>query len=108
MKEKFDKVFNEIKNLTQKLAECWPGLSVYLYGSRARGDYSEDSDWDLLIVKDDSVYCDDDFEKLAFPFAKIGWTYGEQITPLLYTKSEWESQRFTAFYHNVKSEGILL
>lgn len=106
--EKNDKILVEIKELTQKLAKKWPGLSVYLYGSRARGDYSEGSDWDLLIVNDDSVSSFDDFEKLAFPFAEIGWIYGEQITPLLYTKSEWEAQRFTTFYHNVKSEGILL
>ncbi len=28
---------------------------VILFGSRARGDYREDSDWDVLIVVDDST-----------------------------------------------------
>lgn len=101
-------ILNEIKIMTRKLSQKCPGLAVYLYGSRARGDYSADSDWDLLILKDDSASSYDDFEKFAFPFAEIGWHYGEQITPLLYTRSEWESQRDTAFYHNVKSDAMLL
>lgn len=108
MIEKSNTVFIEIKKLAHKLTKRWPGLSVYLYGSRARGDYSEGSDWDLLIVNDSSISSFEDFEELAFPFAEIGWIYGEQITPLLYTKSEWESQCFTDFYNNVKTEGILL
>ncbi len=106
--DKSKRVLIEIKKMSRELSKGSPGLSVYLYGSRARGDNTEDSDWDLLIVNEDSVSSFDDFEKLAFPFAEIGWKYGEQITPLLYTKSEWESERFTAFYHNVISEGILL
>lgn len=101
-------ILSELKKLTRKLTKMYPGLTVYLYGSRARGDNSEDSDWDLLIVKDDSKPSNDDFEKYAFPFAEIGWTYGEQITPLLYTRSEWYAQRHTAFYDNVKSDAILL
>lgn len=106
--EKSKIILAEIKKLIHRLSKISPGLAVYLYGSRARGDFSEGSDWDLLILKDDSVSSYDDFDRLAFPFAEIGWIYGEQITPLLYSKSEWESQRYTSFYHNVKSEGILL
>lgn len=101
-------IFNELKKMTRKLTQTYPGLMVYLYGSRARGDNSNDSDWDLLIVKDGSKPLNDDFEKYAFPFAEIGWIYGEQITPLLYTRSEWDAQRYTAFYDNVTKDAILL
>lgn len=103
-----DPIFTELKELTQKLTYTYPGLTVYLYGSRARGDYSDDSDWDLLIIKEDTQSSNDDFEKYAFPFAEIGWRYGEQITPLLYTKMEWDAQCDTAFFNNINSEAILL
>ncbi len=82
--------------------------SVYLYGSRARGNASENSDWDLLIVTDDSISTKDSFERFAFPFAEIGWKYGAQITPLLYSKSEWEAESGTSFHQNVESEAILI
>lgn len=32
----------------------------------------------------------------------------EQITPLLYTRSEWDAERNTAFYLNVQKDAILL
>lgn len=101
-------ILSELKKMARKLTQTYPGLMVYLYGSRARGDNSNDSDWDLLIVKEDATPSNDDFEKYAFPFAEIGWFYGEQITPLLYTRSEWYAQRHTTFYNNVNKDAILL
>ena len=29
--------------------------SVYLFGSRARGDFNEDSDWDFFVVTDKEI-----------------------------------------------------
>ena len=43
-------VFNRLKETLQKLLP--PGSHAYLYGSRARGDAGEDSDWDILILLD--------------------------------------------------------
>lgn len=42
-----------IDNIRQVAACVLPkGSRLYLYGSRARGDYHEDSDWDLLLLLD--------------------------------------------------------
>ncbi len=100
-------IIGEIKRLASRLFGNRSG-AVYLYGSRARGEALDDSDWDLLIITDDAISTSDDFERYAFPFAEIGWRLGEQITPLLYTRSQWEAQRDTAFYRNVVTDRILL
>lgn len=84
------------------------GGSVYLYGSQARGDENIHSDWDILVITDDSHSSSDDFARYAFPYAELGWKFGEQITPLHYTRSQWEAQRGTPFYINVNTEAILL
>lgn len=102
-----NRILGEIRRLAHKLFANLPA-SVYLYGSRARGDAGANSDWDILIVTDDSVDQKDAFEKLAFPFTEIGWKLGEQITPLLYTQSEWNAERNTAFYLNVQNDAIPL
>lgn len=102
-----NKVLTELKRLAHQLFANLQG-SVYLYGSRARGEACQNSDWDILIVADDSVDKKDAFEKLAYPFTEIGWKLGEQITPLLYTQSEWAAERNTAFYLNVQNDAILL
>lgn len=102
-----NRILGEIKRLAHKLFANLPA-SVYLYGSRARGDAGCNSDWDILIVTDDSISGHDAFEKFAYPFTEIGWRLGEQITPILYTRSEWNAERDTAFYLNVQSDAILL
>jgi predicted nucleotidyltransferase len=48
------------KHIKQIILETLSSLSVsvsnvILFGSRARKDFKEDSDWDLLIVIDDTV-----------------------------------------------------
>lgn len=100
-------IIKEISRLAGQMFSTGTG-TVYLYGSQARGDSSPRSDWDILIVTDDSIATDDDFRYFAFPFAEIGWRYGEQITPLHYTKSQWDAEKDTAFYSNVLADAIKL
>lgn len=101
------RILGEITRLAHQLFANLPA-SVYLYGSRARGDADVNSDWDILIVTDDSMSTHDAFEKFAYPFTEIGWRLGEQITPLLYTRSEWDAEQDTTFYLNVQNDSILL
>lgn len=101
------KILSEIKRLAHSLFANLPA-SAYLYGSHARGNAGANSDWDILIVTDDSLSTENAFEKFAYPFTEIGWRLGEQITPLLYTRSEWEAERETAFYLNVQNDSIPL
>lgn len=102
-----NKILSEIRRLAQQLFANLP-TRAYLYGSRARGEADKNSDWDILIVTDDSMSTKDAFEKFAYPFTEIGWKLGEQITPLLYTQSQWNAEKGTSFYYNVKNDSIPL
>lgn len=81
---------------------------LYLYGSRARGDFKPDSDWDLLILlnKDKEEYSD--FDTYSYPFISLGYDYGIPISAHLYTTSRWENMSFSPFYHNVEQDKIIL
>lgn len=81
---------------------------VVLFGSQARGDQHESSDWDILILLNQRKISDSDFDIYAYPLVELGWKNGEMINPLIYTYSEWEKRHITPFYHNVESEGISL
>jgi len=81
---------------------------LVLFGSRARGDYRTDSDWDLLILLNKDKISPSDYDNISYPFAELGWEVGEMIHPIIYTQSEWESKRFSPFYKNVMQEGIVL
>ena len=81
---------------------------LMLFGSRARGDFRPESDWDLLILLNKDKISATDYDTISYPFAELGWEVGEMIHPIIYTKSEWEKKSFSPFYKNVMKEGIEL
>ena len=82
------------------------GGKAILYGSRARGDARNDSDWDILILLDKEVLNQSDYDNVSYPFVLLGCDLGQEINPIMYTKKEWESYRITPFYENVLRDGI--
>ena len=97
---------NTIKQLGRRVIPV--GGQLWLFGSRARGDYRPDSDWDLLVVLDKDKLTQTDYDQVTYPFTELGWTINEHINPILYTRSNWEKNSFTPFYHNVRKDAILL
>ena len=84
------------------------GSSLLLYGSRARGDNREDSDYDLVVLVDKDKQQLQDFTDYAYPFMEMGWELGAEINPMLYTRKEWSQRHFTPFYKNVEHDKIVL
>jgi len=94
-----------INRIKQTAANVLPkGSTLYLYGSRARGDYHEDSDWDLLLLLDKQKLEYEDFDRYSFPFVMMGWNYGADIRPHAYTKDEWHNGPHAMFYYNVEKD----
>lgn len=84
------------------------GGKAILYGSRARGDASQHSDWDILILLDKDSLDQSDYDNVSYPFVLLGCDLGEEINPIMYTKKEWDTYRVTPFYENVVRDGIPL
>lgn len=98
-----------ISALTNQAKRIMPkGCHVWLYGSRARGTASPDSDWDILVLVDKESIDSDDFDKLGFPLIEYGWRYGEDLSPQIYTTNEWNSMRITPYYQNVERDKKLI
>lgn len=93
---------NAIKNIDATAA-------VILYGSRARGDFKPESDYDLLIITNDEVTLEkeDIFRKQLFP---IELETGYVLTVFLINRKDWNSPLYAAmpFCQNIKKDGILL
>jgi len=97
-----------IGNIRSLLASIMPGeASVFLFGSQARGDYSTDSDWDLLILlKQNGSIGISDRGAYTFPIYELGAELGVDINPVVYTHDDWNKRSFTPFYKNVMNERI--
>jgi predicted nucleotidyltransferase len=85
-----------------------PTAEVILYGSRARGDERQDSDWDILILTDGQADLMVE-RKFRDKLYDLELETGEPLSVFVYSKSDWHStQRFSPFYDNVIGEGIRL
>ena len=101
---------NQILNaIRDKASQILPkGAIVILFGSRARGDAREDSDWDVLILLDKERITSQDIDDYSYPLRELGWDYNQCINTILYTKRDWESSIISPFRENVTEDGIRL
>lgn len=98
-----------LKSIKKVASQVLPkGSMLYLYGSRARGDSHEGSDWDLLLLLDKPRLEFEDFGKYSYPFVEMGWDIGEDIRPHAYTKDEWFNGPHSLFYYNVEEDKKIL
>lgn len=81
---------------------------VILYGSRARGDFHPDSDWDVLVLLNQEYIKESDHERIAFPLYDLGIDNNTLVSPKLYTFKDWNKRSFTLFYKNIEKEGRVL
>lgn len=105
MRKNHDEILDRIRTTLRSIA---PGAKAMLFGSRARGDAREDSDWDILILIDKDRVGNNDFDEIAYPLVELGWAIGECISPVMYTWKDWLKYSFSPFFHNVKKDGIEL
>jgi len=86
-----------------------PEANLILYGSRARGTASPESDWDLLILVDGEI-SNDRVDRIRSQLYEVEWDTGEVITSVIRTKAEWHSKTWRAmpFHQRVETEGIAL
>ena len=73
------------------------GTKVFLFGSQARGDVHDESDWDILILLDKEKITSADFDTYAYPLIDLGWQFGEYFSTKLYTFIEWMKRKVLPF-----------
>lgn len=73
---------------------------VIVFGSYARGDYTEESDIDVLIVGDVSL------DEIVDISVEILLKYGEVINAIVEKKEEFEAKKSFSFHKTVLKEGI--
>lgn len=99
-------VIDHIKQVATRVLP--KGSTLYLYGSRARGDWNENSDWDLLILLDKPKRDTKYWENYAWPFTEMGWDVNEDISARTFTKNDWFNGPHTMFFFNVEEDKEIL
>ena len=86
-----------------------PDADVILYGSRARGDAADDSDYDLLVLVDRPADITM-HERLIASIYPLELESGAVLTLTAHNRNLWSSRLYKAmpFHENVDREGVLL
>ncbi len=100
-----NEVQNKITALGRKLLP--KGSHLFLYGSRARGDNREDSDWDLLVLLN-KEHQNNDFDTISYPLMEMGFDMNQYFSVHTYTQKEWDNMSFLPFHKNVERDKIVL
>ncbi|MEM8524494.1 MAG: nucleotidyltransferase domain-containing protein [Bacteroidota bacterium] len=79
--------------------------NVILFGSRARGDFHTESDWDFLILtpQETTVRYRD---RIRDSLYMIELEHDEIISSVIENQEEWKKYIHSEFYENVSKEGI--
>lgn len=98
-----------LERFKQLLAARTPLRQVILFGSRARGDADPLSDFDVVVILEDSAG-EKDLEAVSDCAWEAGYEQGMVIVPVTFTRREWEQgpQRASLLAQAVRAEGIPL
>lgn len=96
-----------LKKIREAVYSNAPQSEIYLFGSRARGQANNHSDWDILILLNIPHVNFELEQQFMDALYEIEIETGAVISPLVYSKSEWKLKyTFTPLFENIKREGI--
>jgi len=86
-----------------------PDAEVILYGSRARGEATRESDWDILVLTDAAVTFDRE-RQVWHKLDALSLEVAEVISAMVYNHQDWQNPltAVTPYFANVSREGITL
>ena len=97
-------ILNAVK---KKIREIDPEAKVILFGSRARDDFHQLSDWDFLILT--SLKNDRTFKNLiSDSLFEIELETNSVISSIVENIDEWEEYASTPIFQNIEKDGIVL
>lgn len=97
-----------LKRLTLKLKKQFGNhlKKIILFGSRARGDYTPESDYDFIFLFDKVSLKDKQI--IDNICAEMLLDYGAVITDFTLSEQDLEEMKYEPLIMNVRKEGVLL
>jgi len=98
-----------LRRCKRAITDVAENADVVLYGSRARGDAGEGSDYDILVIVDGPVDMALE-EKMVDNVYPLELESGQILTLIVYNKQQWDSALYRAmpFRKSVEQEGVVL
>ncbi len=100
-----DAILQQVKATVRQID---PQAEVILFGSRARGDAREDSDWDFLVLTSYPLNRKNKYVIVDTVFEQVELVTGEVITLILHEKAKWyDKYSVTPLFQRIEEDGII-
>lgn len=105
---------NELSIILEKMSKTYQKIyaeklvEIYLYGSYARGDYTSESDIDLVaIVRGSRIDVQQHLDEIWNTSSELGLEYDIVVSPKVIPYDEFiEYKEILPFYKNIAKEGV--
>lgn len=95
-----------IEEFAEKIKKLPQVKKILLYGSRARGDFEEWSDYDIMVlISEKNKGIEHRIDKIAWD---INYRKLVSIVPIVYAESKFREDKYEPLFMNVRKEGIVL
>jgi predicted nucleotidyltransferase len=94
-----------LSKIKKTVSELDPEARIILFGSRARGDYGKESDWDLLILTSIPA-TEENKRNLRYRLLDIELETEQPISTLIHHHDHWKNYSITPLYNVIEEEGI--
>ena len=98
-----------LRRCKEAITNVVPDATVILYGSRARGDAGEYSDYDIMVIVNQTVNMALK-ERILDNIFPIELETGAVLTYIVHNKEKWDSPlyRVIPLHKNVERDGVIL
>lgn len=96
---------NIIASVKKEVNKLSKDNEVILFGSRARGDFKEDSDWDFLIILKKEKITKSEKQEIREKLYEIELETDTAISTIIHSQAEWAKRAVTPLYQIIEEEG---
>lgn len=98
---------NILSLVKKKIHYVDPQAKIFLFGSRARNDYRDSSDWDFLVLTEKKIT--QDFKnRISDSLFEAELDTGQVLTSIIQNASIWRKYSNTPIYKNIIKDSIEL
>jgi uncharacterized protein len=89
------------------IREQAPGATVVLFGSRARGDATPESDYDLLVLTGEPLASTDE-DRISDAVYELELERGVVFSLIFFSREHWDHHRLMPLHQEVDREGVVV
>ena len=102
-----DRNQNILKQVKERIHRIDPDAKIFLFGSRARDDFRNDSDWDFLILTEKQI-SQELKNKISDSLFEAELDIDQVLTSIVQNVTIWEKYSNTPIYRNIINDSIEL